>query len=113
MSITAEGNRRIQQKAATASCRLTNQVEGMCSAGHIISQLTLLSNDGLHAIIFPAHVARIVVRLAAAVSNTNVICCQETEQSFPPAHAHYDPPSPGRLRIFQQDPMAERIEECM
>lgn len=56
---------------ATASCRLANQVEGMWSARHIISQLTLLPNNSLHAIIFPTHIAHVVVRLALAVSNIN------------------------------------------
>ena len=62
MSITAEGIEESNSKLATASCRLTNQVEGICSGWHIISQFTLLSNDCLHTIIFPTHVASIVVR---------------------------------------------------
>jgi hypothetical protein len=67
---------------ATTYCSLTNQIEGMCGAGYILSQITLLPNNGLHVIIFSAHIARIIVRLIAAIGNSDVMGFQKLEQAF-------------------------------
>jgi hypothetical protein len=54
----------------------------MCGTGHILSKVTLLPYNGLHAIILPTHIARIIVRLASAISNIDVMGFQEFEQAF-------------------------------
>lgn len=60
-------------KLVTTYCRLTNEIEGMCGAGNILGTTTLLANNCLHATVFPTHVACIVARLSAAISNINAV----------------------------------------
>ena len=67
---------------ATTYRSLTNQIEGMCGTEYIPNQITLLSNNGLHAIVFSAHIACIIVRLTAAIGNSDVMGFQKFKLTY-------------------------------